>query len=115
MVRRLNSIVRLFTLVVAALQIALPPAVSIADGLLSRTSQRTEVRPSGFANTVKSQAHPVDCLLCWYLNATLAQPGAQQAAAVLPDAAHALDTQATLSVRPARPGHYSRAPPELFD
>ena len=114
MTRRLHKTVRLFSVLAAAMQFALPAVVSIADGNLARASQATESRPDGVAQTVQKPAHPVDCVLCWYLSANLAQPGVHTPPPPVRTVALVVETPVALCVLPTRPGHHSRAPPTLL-
>ena len=114
MIRRVNRTVRLFAALAAAMQFALPAVVSVADGILARESQTTEYRPEGVNQNAQKPAHPVDCLLCWYLSVNLAQPGVP--VPPLPPLAVAplVELPVEGGVAAPLPGHRSRAPPTLL-
>lgn len=114
MIHRLNRTVRLFAALAAAMQFALPAVVSVADGIVARENQKTEYRPDGVNQSNQKPAHPVDCLLCWYLSVNLAQPVALVPLLPPLPVAPLVELPADRVVAAPRPGHHSRAPPTLL-
>ena len=113
MMSSLTRPVRFFTLLFAALQFAVPAAVSIADGALARASRESRSHVEGIGDNQCTYSHSADCLLCRFLSTTLAEPDASAPAVIGTDIAHPLATRTVLRVASVQHGFDSRAPPAL--
>ena len=114
MIGRLTRPLRLLTLLLAAMQFALPAVASVADGLYAANGRNDGSHVEDVGRNQCKPPHAGDCAICRYLTTTLLRNGNAQVA-VVPTARAA--TAAVLSVRHLdanRQGFHSRAPPTLL-
>ena len=112
MMTRLSRLARFFTLLIAAMQLAVPAVVSVADGSVAR-SARTAGPHIEAAGQKPCPSHSADCGLCQFLSHSRAQPEAPARVVVSTEVPPAFAALIARRVTIARSGIQSRAPPTL--
>lgn len=107
----LSRPVRILTLLLLALQCALPALVSVADGARARASRNAIAHIEETGTSECSPAHSADCELCQFLASGLCAPPAVQEFRAAPAVAssHAAPVVTLRAIAPS--GFNSRAPP----
>lgn len=111
MINRLR-VFRLFGVLAMAMQLVLPPALTIADGLIERDSP-TSSHIEDHSRASCRPAHDADCAICRTLSNLSAPKASGPCVAILFDAP-SIRREALLGARPAEPWFGpppSRAPP----
>ena len=106
--------VRFLMLLLAAMQIAVPAAVSVADGVVASTERGSAAHIEAFGDNRCAPSHSAACLLCRFLSATIGSPAARPASAVTTDYTPSVPTLYALDVAATRRGFNPRAPPTLL-
>lgn len=108
---RLTRSVRFFTLLLAAIQFAVPAAVSVVDGALAGSGRESRSHIESVGANDCASAHSADCLLCRFLSTTLARTGTSAPAVIGTDLAQPPTMLGVAHVAAAQHGFNSRAPP----
>ena len=111
----LSRPVRFLTLLLAAMQFAVPAAMSVVDGTVARWGQDAGSHVEAFGQNACKPPHSADCAVCRFLSTTHGQIDASVAAAVVTTIAPSPTTLVALSAAAARHGFDSRAPPAILD
>ena len=112
--RPLSRALRLLTLLLAAMQFAVPAVVSMADGVSAYAGRKVvaHVEPTGGNNCAPS--HSPDCVCCRFLSTVFGVNDASAATEVVADATPRIDTVVVTHATTTRQGLHSRAPPALL-
>jgi hypothetical protein len=111
MTNRLSRPVRFLTLLLAAMQFAVPAVVSVVDGTVARSARESGTHIEAFGDNQCKPPHSADCAICRFLSTTHGQVGTPVAAVVLTKIAPPPTTLVALAGTAARHGFDSRAPP----
>lgn len=111
---RLSRPVRALTLLLAAIQFAVPAVVSVADGALAQSGRGSGMHVEDFGANRCKPPHSADCAICQFLSTVHSQT---TSAAVAVISQHVTDTpkaEIAQAVASDRHGFNSRAPPTLL-
>jgi hypothetical protein len=82
MVTRTRPFIRFLTLLLAAMQFALPGVASVVDGAAARAEPDSRSHVEDVAQTSCKPPHSADCVVCQFLSTSLAQVGTTATATV---------------------------------
>lgn len=111
----LSRPVRFLTLLLAAMQFAVPAVVSVVDGVVARHGRESATHIEEFGQNACKPPHSADCAVCRFLSTTHGQVDASVAAAVVTTIAPSPTTLVAHSATAAPQGFDSRAPPAILD
>ena len=66
----LSRPVRFLTLLLAAMQFAVPAVVSVVDGVVARHGRESPTHIEEFGQNQCTPPHPADCAMCRFLSST---------------------------------------------
>lgn len=115
MTSRLSRQVRLLTLLLAAMQFAVPAVVSVVDGAGARAGRPSGTHVEEFGRNQCKPPHSADCAICRFLSTTHSQAGTSVPAIVATEIAAAQNTLVAFCAAATRDGFDSRAPPTVLD
>src|SRR5260221_992407 len=104
MTSRLSRPFRLLTLLLAAMQFAVPAVVSVVDGDGARAGRPLGTHVEEFGQNQCKPPHSADCAICRFLSTAHSQPGTPVAAFVATEVAAAPSTRVALSASAAQYG-----------
>lgn len=102
---------RFLTLLLAAMQFAVPAVVSVVDGASARAGLPLGTHIEEFGQNQCKPPHSADCAICQFLITAHSQAGTAVAAFVASEIAPAASTRVALCSSVAGYGFDSRAPP----
>lgn len=112
---RLSSPTRFLTLLLAAMQFAVPAVSSVVDGAVARAARGSDSHVEAFGENGCKPPHAADCLVCRFLSATHSQVETPAAVLVVTRIAAPPTALVALSAAGSRCGFDSRAPPTILD
>ena len=112
---RLTRSARFLTLLLAAMQFAVPAVVSVVDGAVAESARVTGTHVEEFGRNKCTPPHSADCAICRFLSTTQSHGSTAVAAVIVSRVSAAPETLVALSATTARHGFDSRAPPTFLD
>lgn len=111
---RLSRLTRCLTLLFAAMQIATPAFVSVADGARDRSVREEGSHVEQFGQNACTPPHSADCAACRFLSGNVGDVSPTVSMFVSTDVAPAPGRLVAVGSAAARDGFNSRAPPILL-
>jgi len=110
----LNRPARFLTLLLAAMQFAVPAAISVVDGSVASSAREAGSHVEEFGQNQCKAPHSADCAICRFLSTTQPEVVTALATAVVNEIAPSPATLVAMSTTTARNGFNSRAPPTIL-
>jgi hypothetical protein len=114
MMNRLTRPARFLTLLLAAMQFAVPAVLSVVDGDLARSGRVSAPHIEDVGRNQCKPPHSADCAICQFLSTLYNRQDMPATVAIATEVAVAPADPITRSGIAARHGFNSRAPPSLL-
>ena len=111
---RMSRPVRTLTLLLAAIQFAVPAVVSVADGALAQSGRGSGMHVEDVGNNHCKPPHSADCAICQFLSTVHSQTTPAAVAVISQHVGSTPTAAIAQAVASDRRGFNSRAPPTLL-